>query len=180
MMLVSKRELSELLGLSERHLDRLIAAGVLPPRTAKGFALKGAIRGYVSFLKSNSGGVATERARLLKFQADLTELKLRERTGELVELAEVESQVFTNSRRIRDAFLNLPPRTAGLVAAESNQHTCFDILNTEVLQILTGLANGRQKDRVADSHTKSRPLAEGRGPVQGGPARRHRRHRGPD
>jgi hypothetical protein len=42
-------------------------------------------------------------------------------------------------RTTRDNFQNLPSRTAGLVAAERSQQRCFDILTTEVKQILEGL-----------------------------------------
>ena len=181
MMLVSKRELSDVLGLSERHLDRLVKAGVLPPRTAKGCTLKAAIRGYVAFLKSKAGGVAAERARLLAAQASLAELKLRQHTNELVLRDAVEHMQFTQYRQVRDGLQTIPSRVSGIVAAEQDQAVVFATLTREITLALEGLAaHGRQGNKISDSYAERRLVAGGRGADARADARRPRRHRGPD
>jgi len=141
----SKRQLADMLNLSERRITALVTAGILPARGPHGFDLVAGVRGYIRFLKSKSRSLTDERARLTKCQADVAELNYRERQGELVLRSAVEKAVFSAIRQARDNFLNLPSRTDALVAAESDRRKCFDILNKEVLQILTGLADGLQE-----------------------------------
>ena len=80
------------------------------------------------------------RARKESALASLRELQLQERTGELVRRDAVSKAVFASNRAIRDQFMNLPARVSGLVAAETNQHKCFEILANEVRQILEDLS----------------------------------------
>ena len=174
----SKRDLADLLGLSERRLTELAKAGVIPARGPQGFDLTASVRGYIAFLKSDPGTLRTERTRYAKIKADLLELQFKFRTGELVDRRAVDSLLFTGNRRVRDNFLNLPARTDALVAVESDRQKCFDILTLEVRQILEGLTDGLQEDRDADSHAESRPLAGGRGAVPGTHSRGLGRHRG--
>lgn len=130
-----------MLNLSERRITALITAGILPARGPQGFDLVASVRGYIAFLKSEPGSLKTERTRCAKLKADLLDLQYKQRCGELMERAEVYDTWFRGNRAIRDSFLNLPPRTAALVASESDQHKCFDILQAEVLQILEALTN---------------------------------------
>jgi phage terminase Nu1 subunit (DNA packaging protein) len=83
---------------------------------------------------------AAARARKESALASLRELQLQERTGELVRRDAVSKAVFASNRAIRDQFMNLPARVSGLVAAETNQHKCFEILANEVRQILEDLS----------------------------------------
>jgi hypothetical protein len=101
--------------------------------------VRASVISYVRFLRIEPGNLTDERARLTKAQADLAELKVRVRSGELVSRDATEKAWFTLARTTRDNFQNLPARTAGLVAAEKNQDACFAILSTEVNQILEGL-----------------------------------------
>lgn len=135
----SRVELAALLDLSEQRVGVLTKTGVLT-RGPTGYNIRSAVRSYLAFLRSKTGSLTDERARLTKSQADMAELKLRERTSELVRRDAVSKAVFANNRAIRDQFQNLPSRTAGLVAAESNQHKCFEILANEVRQILEDLS----------------------------------------
>ena len=83
---------------------------------------------------------AAARARKESALASLRELQLEERTGTLVRRDAVSKAVFASNRAIRDQFMNLPARVSGLVAAETNQHKCFEILANEVRQILEDLS----------------------------------------
>lgn len=139
----SKTQLADLLGLSERRITDLITAGVMPARGPAGFDLGASVRGYIAFLKSMPSNLTDERARLTKSQADMAELKLLERTGELVERAAVADLQFRQGRQIRDAFLNVPDRVAGIVAAETDQHRIHTILTKEILQVLGGLSDAK-------------------------------------
>lgn len=97
-------------------------------------------------------------ARLTRAQADLTELKLRVRSGELVSRQAVEGEWFKITRALRDNYQNLPSRSAGSVAAERDQHRCNEILSAEVHQILEGLTHGVQDTDHQDSRANARPV----------------------
>ena len=85
------------------------------------------------------------RARKETALAGLRELQLRQRQGELVLRSAVEMAVFASNRRVRDQLLNIPSRTSGILAAETNQHTIHAILAKEIhhtLESLSGESHG--------------------------------------
>ena len=141
----SQQELSEWLGLSDRRIRELTKSGILK-RGTTGYHVKTSVQAYIQFLRSEPGNLTDERARLTRAQADLAELKLRQRQGELVLRDSVDQEWFRLTRAARDNFLNLPARTDALVAAESDRQKCFDILTREVRQILEELTDEVQED----------------------------------
>ena len=134
---VSQQELADWLTLSARRVRELTKAGVL--QKDKQYRLRASVRSYIQFLRTESGSLSGERARLVKSQADLSELKLQQRTGELVLRAAVADAQFKIGRQIRDNFQNLPSRCDALVAAEPDRQKCFDILTREVRQCLQSI-----------------------------------------
>jgi phage terminase Nu1 subunit (DNA packaging protein) len=86
------------------------------------------------------------RARKETALAGLRELQLRQRQGELVERSAVKMELFAISRPIRDRLENIAPRMAGLIAAESSQEKCFELLRREVRQALEDLCDGTDTD----------------------------------
>lgn len=158
---VSQQELASWLDLSTRRVRELTTIGVLTKGTG-GYAVRASVKAYLAFLRSTPGSLTDERARLTCALADMAELKLRQRSGDLVLKAVVEREFFGIARATRDNFLSLPSRTAGLVAAERHQQRCHDILAAEVQQILEGLTNGKA-DRVRDSSSDRSLAAKGCG-----------------
>jgi phage terminase Nu1 subunit (DNA packaging protein) len=141
-----KRQLADMLNLSERRITDLVMAGVLPARGPHGFDLIASVRGYVAFLKTDPTTLKAERLRLAKVQADILELQLGQRRGELVLRRAVADREFRKHRQVRDSLENIPSRVAGLVAAESSQAKCFELLRREVQQALEGLCDGTDTD----------------------------------
>ena len=64
---------------------------------------------------------AESEARKLAAQAELVELDLQQRQGELVPIAEVETLWFTLGRQIRDAMEAIPARILERVLAETGE-----------------------------------------------------------
>ena len=91
------------------------------------------------------------RARKETALAGLRELQLSQRRGELIEKALIRTQTFATWRRVRDNLINLPPRLAGIFAAETDQHRIFDMLMREILQTLEGICD----DTTGTTTTKS-------------------------
>ena len=108
--------------------------------------------------KKASGGAlsySAARARKETALAGLRELQLRERTGELVEVAAVGAAAFRKARVVRDRLQNIPARCSGILAAESDQMKVFEILTREIDEALEGLVNEQdEKDPKDDPATQ--------------------------
>lgn len=90
--------------------------------------------------EGKSPAFAQHQAKKEEFRAKLAELDYRERVGELVERDAVDAERFQTGRQIRDALQNIPSRVAGLLAAETDQRKCHDLLDREIRLALEGIA----------------------------------------
>jgi hypothetical protein len=106
---------------------------------------------------SKFSGWSAARASKETALATLRELQVEERTNELVRRSAVADREFRVGRRVRDGLQNLSSRLAGLVAAETSQQKCFELIEREVQQCLEGLTD--EKDTTEEGHTSatSRP-----------------------
>jgi hypothetical protein len=86
---------------------------------------------------------AQARAAKEVFEARLRKLELEERQGNLVQRRAVELEAYNRGRVFRDAMLNIPPRVAGLLAAETDAATVHDLLETEIRSVLEQLSAGK-------------------------------------
>ncbi len=77
--------------------------------------------------------------------AQLKELEVRKRAGELIEVATVEATVFEKGRQTRDALLSLADRLAGILAPITDQSKVHEILLKEIHQALEALTGNRNK-----------------------------------
>ena len=71
------------------------------------------------------------------------ELELEVRRGELVRKDDVEREAFRLYRRLRDAVFNIPPRLAAQLAAETDEHRIFELLEGEIRAVFTDFSEGR-------------------------------------
>ena len=79
--------------------------------------------------------------------AQLKELEVRKRAGELIEVATVEATVFEKGRQTRDALLSLADRLAGILAPVTDQAKVHEILLREIHQALEALTGNRNAKR---------------------------------
>ena len=149
----SRVELADLLDLSVQRVGTLTKTGILPKAPGgKGYEVRNAIRAYLAFLRSKSGSLTNERSRLTKAQADLMELKVKTRSGELLEKRIWDHTAWQMYRATRDAFLNIGSRIGGLVAAEQDAAACSRIVDREITTALWDLsaeterASGKEED----------------------------------
>jgi phage terminase Nu1 subunit (DNA packaging protein) len=75
---------------------------------------------------------AQERA----FNAKLAELEYKKAIGELVSAADVRSVHSKRVASLREAILQIPARLAAVLAAESDQAKCHDVLQAELHAVL--------------------------------------------
>jgi hypothetical protein len=116
-----------------------------------------AVPKYIDFLGRRLTGGDLKSARIAKYAVEtaIKELEYKQKTGELVERAAVNAERFKTGREVREGCDNLAPRLAGLVAAESDQHKCFELIKQEVHQVLEALC-----DQATTNHpTRPRPAA---------------------
>ena len=71
--------------------------------------------------------------------AELREMEVLRKRGELVEKVKVEAEAFRVGRTVRDALMGLPDRLSGVLASESDQRNTHALLTKEIRQALEAL-----------------------------------------
>lgn len=168
-------EVAEWLGLSDRRVKELCAAGVLP----KGYDLKACVHAYCRHIRPASGKSAAggsdaaqtldeARVRLTTAQADAREMLNAQMRGEAVLAGDLEAVVGAIVDGVRAKILALPTRAAPLVVGltglaevrdkltELAYEACGDLAATEVVASVADRAArraGRGLDGDADIST---------------------------
>jgi hypothetical protein len=76
------------------------------------------------------------------YEAKLTELEYKERSGEMGNLQDVRKEAARLARQVRDLLLIVPSRNAAKVAAMSDPEDIRALLQAEIELALKGMANG--------------------------------------
>jgi hypothetical protein len=76
------------------------------------------------------------------YEAKLTELEYKERSGEMGNLQDVRKEAARLARQVRDLLLIVPSRNAAKVAAMSDPEDVRALLQQEIELALKGMANG--------------------------------------
>ena len=76
------------------------------------------------------------------YEAKLTELEYKERSGEMGNLQDVRKEPARLARQVRDLLLIVPSRNAAKVAAMSDPEDVRALLQQEIELALKGMANG--------------------------------------
>lgn len=144
---VTQQQLSALLGVSEGRVSQLVSAGVIPA----GAPVGAQVAAYCENLRAAAAGrtepteIATERARLLAARAAREELRLTEERGALIRVDAVRAVMARAFVVTRDGILNVPPRLAPQLAAETDPATIQEVLATDLRATLTELASAPSK-----------------------------------
>jgi len=90
-----------------------------------------------------SGASQYTKARAVRehYQARLAKIDYEERVASLVSKDEVQVAAFNKFRQFRDAMLNIPDRIAAMLAAETVEAKCYEILATEIRKALNEFAD---------------------------------------
>lgn len=113
-------------GSVRTRVRELTKSGVLT-KGPGGYAVRASVKAYLAFLRSTPGNLTDERARLTRALAGMAELKLPQRSGELVLKAAVKAEFFALARAVRDHFQNwlAVPRAWSPANAISNAAMTF-------------------------------------------------------
>lgn len=140
--------IAKLLELTERRVYQLAAQGVIP-RTPKGrYELVPAVRGYVRYLRDRAinadvkdGEEGDHKKRLTKARADIAEMEAERLRESLVPVENVERVWIEAASNVRARLLAIPHKVAPLVAVETNATVCAEMVEAQVHEALSGLAD---------------------------------------
>lgn len=81
------------------------------------------------------------RAKREHHEANIAEMRERQKAGELVELAQVHLAYTTLAAQLRSALERIPDKIATRIAAETDEHTVHALLLAELDQAMLDMAN---------------------------------------
>jgi phage terminase Nu1 subunit (DNA packaging protein) len=154
--LVSYEDLARVMDVQPKSIAGLVAKGM--PHEARGqYDVGRCLAWYVRYLHAqmhrsgiteeerNSGvNLRVERHRLLKAQADLSELDLLERSGKIIPISVYEKLLIGWAITIRQRVLALPSRLSGMLVG-LDRRGIHDVIEREcrdMLMILSKEGNG--------------------------------------
>ena len=140
--------IAKLLDLTERHVRRLVADGVLIRDDGKrGRYPVTNVTLYIRYLRERAFGQQTsetdlhsEKIRLAKAQADRTEMEVGTLKESLIKTHEVIDKWSELIGNCRARLLNTPAKIAHLVIAAEDYATAEEIIRTEIHEALNELA----------------------------------------
>src|ERR1700744_5731074 len=139
--------IAKLLNLTERRVQQLAKEGIVV-RDGKGkYDLVGSVRGYVKYLQDRSLGKDLapidshiEKARLLRAQADKTELEVKALQKNLLPVTQIRMSWMMMLSSFRSRMLSIPAKTAHLLAPIDDNAEIERILREQIYEGLTELS----------------------------------------
>jgi phage terminase Nu1 subunit (DNA packaging protein) len=140
--------IAEWLGISERRVQQMAAAGILP-RAGRGlYDLQACVLAYVEFLRNITGvedngkkiDYAKERARLTKFKADLAEMEASQTRGDLIMAEDVHRAWVDMISHCRARLLAIPTSLAPIVYAKKSVPEITKELKAGIFEALEELS----------------------------------------
>ena len=158
---IGQAQFGELVGISQPAVSELVKRGVLTPGACAAVWLLeycGNLREQAAGRQSEGGmNLATERARLSRAQAEIAELNLRMKRGEVVPIAGLEARLKAAIIAAREFLLGQPPRLSILLEG-LDRHGREDLLTTSFNDFLHRLA--ALPDAHDPVHTSAQPDPE--------------------
>ena len=139
--------IAKLLNITERRVQQLAKEGIVV-RDGKGkYDLVGSVRGYIKYLQDRSLGKECapidshiEKARLLRAQADKTELEVKALQKTLVPVAQLKMSWMMMLSAFRSRMLSIPAKSAHLLAPIDDNAEIERILRELIYEGLTELS----------------------------------------
>ena len=158
---------AKILNLSERRVQQLVKEDVLPKPIKGRYDLIACVRAYIKYLQERAFGKSAapqdthlERARLLKAQADKTELEVETLRGTLIPVEMAESEWLAMVTNCRARLLSIPTKSAFQIASLSDAHEIEKFLKRTLYEALDELShvNGDtdyDADTLSENETES-------------------------
>jgi len=148
---------AHVLGITEQRLGQLVKEGM--PKNGRGkYPLAGCVQWFLEYWKkrANAGDLIDQaRARKLRTEARLFEIKLAEAEGKVCTLETIEAAWVDIITAARAKFLSLPNKMAPFLAAENSIPACEAVIEKGVHEALSELARGDDIRTIAQSSEPS-------------------------
>lgn len=140
----SAAECAAFLKLAERRFHKLAEAGAITGRKERGVYILGEVAEsyYKSKYSTDANSIKAAKLRKELAAAELKELDLAQRKGELVSVDEVEKQVGNMILNARGKLLALPMKLAAQLAHITDVNLIQDLLKSGISGALNELAAG--------------------------------------
>lgn len=92
------------------------------------------------FTGGDAASLIAAKARREAAEAELSELELAEKRGQVMSVADHRRIIFVMARSMRDALLQIPSRSGSLLAAEGDATACRRIVEAEIRTALQQIA----------------------------------------
>lgn len=148
--MASAHEIATLLSLTERRVQQLAAAGIIPKSAHGQYEIHAVVKGYIGFLKyggatDDGDGEAIdfrrERARKMRADANRAELDYAVARNQVATVEEFEIAMTTAYSKVRGALRMIPPRCASKIGALKDEAKIAGIILAEVDKALEALAD---------------------------------------
>lgn len=156
--------IAKLLMVSERRIQQLTKEGVIPKEGQGKYHLEPAVQGFIKLLQQRAAGASqpsdyhTEKARLIKLQADKAQIDLDLLNEKVLIADDVKKAWESVLGAFKNRLLAIPTKAAPVVASEAKPGECQKILQDLVEETLAELAN---YDPEID------PTGTAQGPIEG-------------
>lgn len=146
--LISLDMVCRVIDLTPQRVSQLVKEGVIPKHERGRFELVPVVNAYVQFLRQKRivGNVhgddyATQRTRLTKARADITEMEKAQMENRLIPSDDVEQTWNSIISNVRNRFISIPTKVAPAVFASNNLNEIRDIIRQEIYSALDELAD---------------------------------------
>ena len=153
--LVPVATVAKILNLTSTRVQQLAKDGIIPKASHGQYELISSVTSYIKYLQERVPGgggsktsqdISTERARLLKAQADMVEIELAEKNAQLVAVGHVEMDWMGMVNACRSKLLAIPTKSAYQVAHLNDTHEIEKYLKRTIYEALEELAVYEPKD----------------------------------
>lgn len=161
---VSVKALASFLMVSERRVQQLTKQGVCVKVDSGKYDFVRSAQGYMRFLQARSIGNAAmalhgpdapdyhrEKARKIKAEADLAEIAVAVKRGQLVDAKEAEREAESVMLQIRTRMLTVPDRVTPQVLGEVDERRIHAVVLNEIEEALTSLADAGAAGEAAEA-----------------------------
>ena len=150
---------SEALGITQRHVLRLVQTGILPKTDDP----KQITNAYINHSKESKGGKADlieERTRLIRIQADKRELELKIAQGELIHVDTAMQLWGQVVQSVRSKLLAIPTKLAPLVLGCKGLSEIKDTVEKQIYEVMEELKNPKLKTDKKSMGAHSTDMAD--------------------
>ena len=156
--------------MTDRRVQQLVKDGVIPKTEKNRYELAPCVQGYIRYLQERAVGNAAapadfhiEKARLVKLQADKTQMEVDELGGKLVRVDEVKKELYSAITDCKNRLLSIPSKAAPIVTNETNPAIVQGVLDDLVREALTELS--KEKDEPDESTVNNQSGDDGVDPT---------------